>query len=325
MDSGTHFVMGIGLFGLSQLDPAVTAHPETMQAVLLATVIGSEIPDTDTLFRLKGNSEYIRHHRGFSHSLPMILIWPTLITLILSLVFPGADLLHTWLWTLLAVFIHIFIDLFNVYGTQALRPISRRWIAFNILSIFDPFIFSIHLVGFLYWWLWPEYAGKIFLIIYLIIAAYIALRTWQRNRLLKTAREMFGLTGRYTVTPTVHWNVWNLIIETPETVKIGEFRQHQIYWTGNIPTGDLLHPAVKQSKKADSIRAFLTFTSYGYPKVHHRPYGYEVRWLDVRYHYKKHFPFVAIVLLDHEYNIFYSYVGWISREQLEKRVEQLLS
>ena len=325
MDTGTHFVMGVGLFGLAHLDPAVTSDPETTKSVLLATVIGSEIPDTDTLYRLKGNAKYIRNHRGFSHSLPMLLIWPGLITCGLYFLLPEMNLFHTFLWSFLAVFIHIFIDLFNTYGTQALRPFSKQWVAFNVLNIFDPFIFSIHLAGFVFWWLWPDQAGKICLLIYLIIAGYIALRFWQQRYLLNIAQKHVNLIGRYTVTPTIRWNVWNLIIETCDEVKVGEVRNKQIHWTGNFSTQDLLHPAAKQSKKAEPIRAFLSFTSYGYPKVFKRPYGYEVRWLDVRYHYKRHFPFFAIALLDHQHHIFYAYVGWMSREQLEKKINQFLS
>ncbi len=43
--------------------------------------------------------------------------------------------------------IHIWQDLFNVYGTQALRPFTDRWIAWNIIHIFDPFIFASRM-----WW-----------------------------------------------------------------------------------------------------------------------------------------------------------------------------
>lgn len=325
MDTGTHFVMGVGLFGLAQLDPAVTTDPETMKSVLLATVIGSEIPDIDTLYRLKGNAKYIRNHRGFSHSLPMLLVWPGLITLGLFLLLPEINVLHTFLWSFLAVFIHIFIDLFNSYGTQAFRPLSRNWVAFNVLNIFDPFIFSLHLAGFALWWIWPAQSGKIFFLVYLAIAGYIALRFWQQRNLLRMAQKQVNVLGRYTLTPTFRWNVWNLIVETPEMAKVGEIRSKRIHWTGRFPTKDMLHPAVKESKKAEPIRAFLSFTSYGYPKVFERPYGYEVRWLDVRYHYKRHYPFFAIALLDHQHQIFYAYVGWMSREQLDKKTKQFIS
>ncbi|SEN73562.1 metal-dependent hydrolase [Lihuaxuella thermophila] len=325
MDTSTHFVMGLGLFGLAHLDPAVTAHQEGAQAVLLATVIGSQIPDSDILYRIRGNASYIRNHRGWTHSLPMLLVWPTLITLSLSLFFPATHHLHLWFWAFLAVFIHVFIDLFNTYGTQALRPISNRWISWDVLNIFDPFIFIIHLAGFVLWWSLAVNPGYIFAVVYLVLIAYVAWRTWVHHKLVIWLKKQVNEPGRYTVTPSIKWNVWNMIVEQPDLVKMGEIRKDQLYWTGQLSTKDLNHPAAIHSKKADPIRAFLAFTSYGYPLVYCRPFGYEVRWLDVRYHYKKHFPFVAVALLDRDYQPFHSFVGWMSEDQLEKRVKHLLS
>lgn len=325
MDTATHFVMGIGLFGLAQLDPALSANPATAQAILLGTVIGSQIPDSDTIHRLRGNMHYIRQHRGFSHSLPMLIIWPSLIVAVLHLFLPNSDIVHLWWWTFLAVFIHIFIDLFNSYGTQAARPFSTKWITFHTLAIFDPFIFAIHLVGFLLWWFFPSKIGLLFLFIYLIIAIYILIRLMIRRKLVQVVKRNQGnRPGRYTLIPTGNWSRWKVIAEFEEVVHLGEIRHKQLLWTGKISTKGRNHPAAKSSQKAEPIIAFLNFTTYGYPEVRKRPYGYEVRWLDVRYHYKKHFPFMAVALLDHEYNIFYSFVGWISQEQLDKKVKDYL-
>ena len=34
-----------------------------------------------------------------------------------------------------------FVDIFNSYGTQALRPISNKWIQLGVINTFDPIIF----------------------------------------------------------------------------------------------------------------------------------------------------------------------------------------
>jgi inner membrane protein len=324
MDTSTHFVMGLGLFGLAHLDPAMTGNTDTAQAILIGTVAGSQIPDIDALYRLRGSAVYIRHHRGWSHSLPMLLIWPTLLMLLLFCYFPQANALHVWLWTLLAVVVHVFIDLFNTYGTQALRPLSQRWISWNTIHIFDPFLFILHLVGFLLCAVLPISAGIIFAFIYLLLILYLVWRSWVHQRVIKWAKAQVKQVGRYTITPTLRWHVWHVIVETTEKVHIGEIHGKRLLWTGLLSAKDLTHPAVIQSKQADPVHAFHSFTSYGYPQVISRPYGYEVRWLDVRYHYKKHFPFVAVALLDHDYRPVHAFVGWMSEEQLEKRVESLL-
>ncbi|WP_164491584.1 metal-dependent hydrolase [Staphylospora marina] len=325
MDTATHFVMGLGLFGLAQLDPAVTESVQTTQAVLLGTVVGSEIPDLDTLYRLKGKAAYIRNHRGWSHSIPMLVIWPSVITAALVSFIPGASWLHVWLWTFVAVFIHVFIDVFNVYGTQALRPFSRQWIALHTLNIFDPFIFSAHLVALFLWWFFPDRAVVIFPSLYVVITMYVIHRFLVRSRLVSLVRGQEGAPRRVTVTPTARFRTWNVIAEWPDRVKLGEIRNETLQWTGEMSTEDLGHPAVEASRQAESIRAFLSLTSYGYPRVYRRPFGYEVRWLDVRYHHKKHFPFVAVALLDHDLKPFHSFVGWMKEEQLEKKIRHLVS
>lgn len=324
MDTSTHLVMGIGLYALAHMDPVISSHVNTAHAVALGTIIGSQAPDTDTLYRFSGNSAYIRNHRGWSHSLPMLFIWPILISACIQLIIPSANFVHLFLWTLLAVGIHVFIDLFNTYGTQAFRPFSRKWISWDIINIFDPFLFASHVIGILLWWLFPDYPGQIFSFLYLVIILYLFWRTWVHRRLLQWVKQTAQETGEYKVTPTFHLNIWNVILKQPDRVKMGEIRKNQLIWTGQLILDKDHHPAIQASKKAEAIDAFLSFTKYGFPQVTKQDYGYEIRWVDVRYHHKKHFPFFAVALLDHEYQIIDTYVGWLSKEQLEKKIEQLL-
>src|SRR5690606_26400279 len=115
VDTGTHVVMGLALGGLATLDPAVANSAVTATAVLVGTIVGSQAPDIDTVLKLKDNAVYIRNHRGITHSIPAVLLWPLAITAAIYPFFPEADLLHLWLWTFLAVFLHVFVDIFNAY------------------------------------------------------------------------------------------------------------------------------------------------------------------------------------------------------------------
>jgi inner membrane protein len=323
MDTGTHFVMGIGLYGLAHLDPTVTSHPDMLYATLLGTVIGSQVPDLDTLYRIKGNATYVRNHRGWTHSSPMILIWPTIISLFISLFVPVLSFTTLWLWTCLAIFIHIFIDCFNTYGTQALRPFKRDWISFNVINIFDPVIFGLHLLGFLCWYFYRADAGWIFAVVYSVIVIYVVWRSMEHHRITKWAQHEAGKSGKYTVIPTYRLNNWNLIVEMEDKVQMGEIQNHQLEWTGSISRNDQTHLATLKSKECNDVASFLSFTSYGYPQVLTKENGYEVKWLDVRYYHKKQFPFVAVAHLDQNYNIVGSFIGWLSDKRAQKRAENL--
>lgn len=325
MDTGTHFVMGLGLFGLAQLDPAVATDSATAYAVLLGTTLGSQAPDSDTLYRLKGNPAYIRNHRGWSHSFPMLFIWPILLTVLLHFVFSGSNWLHILFWSSVAVWIHVFIDLFNSYGTQALRPFSKKWVAFDVINIFDPFLFAIHIAGFIIWWMAPTRVGQTFAFIYTICLLYVLWRTWVHKAKKEWVQKVVAMPGTYTVIPTARWRNWNVVYENKKEVRMGEIRSGQLLWTGQLTTDGFQHPATEHSKKAEPIAAFLTYTRHGYPEVIEHPFGYEVRWLDVRYHHKKHFPFIAVAILNHQFDILHSFVGWMSEEQLEKKVYEAAS
>src|SRR5699024_10262203 len=145
MDTGTHIAMGVALGGIATLDPTIAQDPTFATAIMAGTILGSQAPDFDTILKLKNNATYIRHHRGFSHSIPAIFIWGSMISLMIYLIAPEISFLYLWLWTTLAVIIHIVVDLFNAYGTQALRPFSNKWVAFGFINTFDPYIFFLHL------------------------------------------------------------------------------------------------------------------------------------------------------------------------------------
>src|SRR5699024_2321940 len=147
MDTGTRVVMGSALGGLATLDPVVANDPPLFNAVLVGTIIGSQAPDSDTILKFKNNATYIRTHRVLTHYIPEDIFWVILIASLIYLVVPQVNFLHLWLWTFLAVIVHVFVDIFNAYGTQAFRPFTHRWVAYGFINTFDPYIFFLHVAG----------------------------------------------------------------------------------------------------------------------------------------------------------------------------------
>src|SRR5262249_53362929 len=103
MDTGTHFVFGLGLGGLAMVDPVISSHAYGPVASLLGTVAGSNAHDLDSLLRLKSNADYIKNHRGLSHSFPAIIGWAAVITGCVSLLFRNIPWWHIGFWVLLSV------------------------------------------------------------------------------------------------------------------------------------------------------------------------------------------------------------------------------
>nr|WP_307189894.1 metal-dependent hydrolase [Geomicrobium sp. JCM 19037] len=83
MDSATHVVMGVGLCGLATLDPVVAQDQVTFGAAVVGIMLGSQAPDLDTVLKMKNNATYIKNHRGATHSLPAVLLWSVLISVVI--------------------------------------------------------------------------------------------------------------------------------------------------------------------------------------------------------------------------------------------------
>jgi inner membrane protein len=322
MDSGTHLVIGLGLAGLAYIDPVVAANPVISTAVLVGTVVGSQAPDLDTLLRFKSNAAYIKNHRGRSHSLPALLLWTGMITFILMILFDGLPVWHMTMWVFIAVAFHVFTDLFNTYGTQALRPFTEKWIAWNIIHIFDPFIFLSHIVAIFLWSVQLVQPQIIFPILYSCLALYYIWRSWHHHRIESNLYQQDSnyIEGdHYYLIPTFNLNIWQIVKRRPDGhFVLGEYKNNRIKWVDEVTCAS--HPAVEISREHKDVAAFLYFTSFACSELRSHDWGYEVRWADVRYRHRKQYPFVAVLLLDNELNPIDSYVGWVSDTRLEKKL-----
>ena len=324
MDTSTHFVTGISIAGLAHIDPVVATSPSLAHLVLIGTLIGSQAPDFDGISRFFGNASYTRYHRGINHSIPAILLWPTLISLILYFYQP-ISFYHLWIWVFLSVLFHVLLDVLNTYGTQALRPFTDKWIALNLLNIFDPFIFIIHSLGIIIWVFQTYNPSTIFIIIYLVTGLYFIWRAKSQINIKNKVVQENQLSGKITLLPTIRFSVWNIIEEMDSFYRIGVLSNEEVEWV-DIKQKQEPHQSIVASKKDTKVAAFLYFTSFAYPEYKKTSYGYEVRFIDLRYRFNNHYPFNTIVLLNESLNVIDSYIGWIYNENfLHKKVKSLLS
>ncbi len=324
MDTGTHLLMGIGLAGLAMADPVCAADPSLQQAVIIGTVVGSQAPDMDGLLRFKSNELYIKNHRGPTHSLPAIAIWTVLITSILQLIYKGGlSWVHLGGWILLAVSVHVFTDLFNAYGTQALRPFSEKWISWNIIHIFDPFLFISHIVAISLWVFQIARPEQIFPVLYLLLMIYFAWRTKAAHQVLRLLPQIDPTrqaNEHYYAIPTVSLMKWNIVKACADgSFKIGGLNNKTLTWADHVACST--HKAVSKSKDTAAVGAFLYLTDFACSEVIEHSWGYEVRWFDVRYRHRKQYPFVAVVLMDLNFATTGTYIGWLSDKRLNKRLK----
>lgn len=326
LDTGTHVVMGLALGGLATLDPVVANSSATATSVLIATIVGSQAPDIDTVLKLRNNAVYIRNHRGVTHSIPAILLWPLGIIAVIYPFFPEANLFHLWIWTFIAVFLHVFVDIFNAYGTQALRPFSSKWIALGIINTFDPFIFGIHVVGLVAWGFGAD-PGYTFLGIYAILVSYYIFRFIAQKRVLHAVKKLIPDATEIIIAPTMKYHQWRIAVINKHQFFVGRSHNNKVRILdqfNRVPVPET--PVLEAAKKDKNLSAFLSFSPVYRWEIDEFDDYYEVRFIDLRYRSNGHYPFVAVVQLDNDLNIMSSYTGWIfSEEKLRKKLDWIPS
>lgn len=112
---------------------------------MLWGVAAHGLPDIDFLAAFwLDSSENLLAHRGFTHSILFLLLGTPLLAYAAYRLHRTHDIPFKkwWLFMLLAVGAHLFIDAFNNYGVGWLEPFSHMRFSFNSIYVVDPF-FSI--------------------------------------------------------------------------------------------------------------------------------------------------------------------------------------
>lgn len=321
MDTGTHIVMGVALGGLATLDPAVANDSTLFHAVFVGTIIGSHAPDFDTVLKLKDNAAYIRHHRGETHSIPAVIMWGIMLATIIYAIVPEVSFLHLWGWIFLAVALHVFVDIFNAYGTQALKPFKNKWVALGFINTFDPYIFALHIVGIGAWILGAN-PGYTWLIIYVIIGLYYVKRYMDKMEIIKKIHTHFPDTQKIATSPTIKQNKWRVAITASDTFYVGMVENGHIEIVDTFEKVALPDTKVMRTATQDkNISAFLSFSPVYQWEVNEFNDITEVRFTDLRYRAKGSYPFVAVVQMNRDLEVVSSYTGWIySKQKLQQKL-----
>jgi inner membrane protein len=310
MDTGSHLLLGATLAGLAFVDPAVAAHPQLAHTLLFALLISSHAPDFDAIARINGYPSYLRHHRGITHSIPALFIWPALISLLTGFLFGTLDqFAHLYIWSFSAVFFHVSLDLFNAYGVQCFRPFSKKWFHLDVLSLYEPFLFLIHLLGLVLWIITPMRPDIIFGTIYSMTFIYILIRTIYHSFVVNSVRLKLNQPGKYHVIPSLHWFQWQFVFESSTFFYTGKVEFNNVIVV-DIYEKDHVNPIVEATMSTDGVRAFLHFSQHIHVYFTKKKDGYEVKWRDMRFWHNHKLPFGVDVQLDHNLNVISQSMGW---------------
>jgi inner membrane protein len=236
MDTVTHIVLG------ACIGEAIAGKKLGKKALLLGA-IGQSIPDIDFLNSfLMRTCDDVMAHRGYTHSFLFLVVLTPFLALMSRRIWPRVDMaVKAWMWFWgFELFIHIFLDSFNAYGTGWFEPFSHYRVCFNTMYVADP-LFSI----------WPAAA---FVALLVLSSQSPARRKWTRMALFISvgywllgigfklyvdrhlSREFTGRNmgvHRFFSTPTIFNNqLWYIVGETDS----GYYTGYRSIWDKNNET-----------------------------------------------------------------------------------------
>lgn len=289
----------------------------THPAVVWGILIGAEIPDADFVVRIwRGPVLYLRSHRGPTHGVISLAAAAALIATVLRLIWPDVGFGTLFLWTMLGCLSHTGFDIGNDYGTQAFWPLSRRWLAMDLIPIVDLYLLGAVAAGWAVNGLWPGHRHAIFAVVWGLIAIYVAARWWLRRQAWNLVKQHFDLSQpcgefapcgdrwaqeRLSIHPSLlSLSAWRYVLQMPGEYLVGRV------WVFDRRVGmperarNEYDRIVKASHKSETISIFRSWARRPRVQVENRGGLYHVVWSDMRYEVEGFSPFTAYAWLDED-------------------------
>jgi inner membrane protein len=185
MDTVSHGIAG------SIFSRILTDRP-TARAALVLGLVGAMLPDADMFF-LNTRIEYLRGHRGWSHTLLLLPVFALALALLAKLLYRyarHAPLSTLFLFAAVGIATHIAFDWITSFGIMFLIPFSRHRFALDWIFILDPYFTGIVSVSLLATTIFRPKGRLLSSLGAIILLAYTALCAVQHARAISVWKRM---------------------------------------------------------------------------------------------------------------------------------------
>lgn len=302
MDPLTHGVIGLAISTFSGTPVGV------MNPITLGCSIGAMAPDIDVITKFIWDDKvYLKHHRGFSHTMPALLGLSGIITGILHMVFPGSALMDIFIWTLIGALSHTMFDILNSYGAR-LIPFVKRKFKMNLLMLYDPVVTILALV--------LIFKSQKSLVVYTtsvtIFIVYLFARLLMRKRaekiIIKNFAHGYKIISIDVLPALMAFHKWNFVLST---------NSHNIAGQVNILNKHIETRKKFRREDKDMVKFFKGTNAGQYftklsPNYHVAQTSFDggiiLEGIDLRYFMRDDFMHHATVIIDENKNILESFI-----------------
>ncbi len=288
MDPITHAVFGIGLAGFSN----TLFSP--YNPIYAAAITGAVAPDLDVITHLGGRLSFLKHHRGFSHSLPGLILSAALISIIISIDYPGTSLPDSFLWALGGGLSHSLLDSLNIYGTRLCWPWQKKLSSLGLLNLIDPLFFILFLPFVALHYRRPAVGASVF---FALVLAYLLFRWLLKLKYARALKGFFRNRPKVVLYPHTCWPFsWNFIVETASVFFLGQLHHpQQIKIQQKLPKHKK-NRLVQKTLASAPGRLFSSFTSLFHISLQKEKNRQVVSLQDMRYRQNNNFSYALKVI-----------------------------
>jgi inner membrane protein len=301
MDNLSHTLFGLALArtGLKQVTPRATA----------ALVIGANLPDIDLVTWMGGSFNYLKYHRGITHSIVGVLCEAWCIAGVLyfapkreSKTGARARIIMLLVMALVGLTSHLLLDYINSYGVRPFLPFQGRWYAGDLVFIIDPWLLAILTVGLgsssLFRMINQEIGAKTKGDCFSAATTVLLVGLFCSSKWISHQKAIHDLAQRTYATGTpvrvgalprfLNPFAWYGLVET-------EKAYHQLFTGWRLLESDFDTRKVRtfyksseiqlitSATRSDQAKIFLDFARYPFFRITPMPEGYEVVARDLRF------------------------------------------
>lgn len=292
MDPVTHGIIGLGIAALSG-QPISIENP-----LVVGAVLGAVAPDLDVVVKYWGNYQYLKHHRGVSHSIIGLAGISLAITFGLSLFYKEASFLNLFLWVFLGSASHTFFDILNSYGVRPLLPFNNKKIVAGLLMLYDPFITALSL-GLIF--INVDRTTKVLGTV-ILVSLYIVFRILIKNRVKRILNNRFKIEERkstlYVLPAMMNFFKWDFVIQTKGYNIVGQIN----FITNKIKIKKKLikenSKLIKKAYKTDLGKYFREFSPVTHVEIVEQNNSIELKITDLRFYLRNNFMHHVTIVFD---------------------------
>jgi len=289
MDPLTHGMIGLALSTFSG-NPVALSNP-----LSIGCALGAMAPDTDSIVRLfYDDSVYLKQHRGFSHSLPALVVFSIVIASGLRFMFVDHSITQIFFWTFIGSLSHTVFDMLNSYGAMLLKKKKK----FNLLTLYDPVI-AILGITLIFQRQVNWYLNTIALMAFL---SYIGLRYLFRHHACKVLERVYqdldSVLSVAVLPSLLFFYKWDYIVQGSQYTYVGRYN-------GLTKGHTLIERLDAQCEhmrdlfdKTQLGEYFNDFSPHLHVVHHHHEEFITLRIMDLRYHVRNRFLHQATLKFD---------------------------